>query len=763
MIAAAVPLSDVLAAERTRSLGCLRVTRDAKSAALPLVGVRIAARVADRVAQVAMEQSFRNPFPETLEAVYIFPLAGGSAVSAFEMKVGDRVVHGVVKERGQARQDYQHAVKQGKRAALLEQDRDDVFSVQVGNLPPGETVSVKISYSERLPFFDDGATELRLPLVVAPRYIPGQAVDRDPVGLGVEWDTDQVPDASRLTPPRLAPGVDPKVALAIDVQLDDDRLADLACSQHATRLSDGKIALARQDELLDRDFVLRWRPAGEKLSTSLLATKDGFGLLSLLPPKRDGFLGRARDVVFILDRSGSMQGLKLASAARACSMLLDTLSPRDRFAICAFDDGTEWLDFKDADEAARLAGHAFLRGIDARGGTELNPAMNETLKKLQGAEGRAPVVVVITDGQVGNESAVLASLQKDAGDVRLFTLGIDTAVNQGFLKRLASLGGGTATFVEPGTGLEDALRAVGREIGRPLVTDLAIDGAADLAPARVPDLFEGRAASVFLNVKPGTSVTIKGRYADGKPFETKVKAKAIDLPAIGHLWARVRVADLEDRYRLEPANQAAIQKEIVALAVAHTLLTRFTAFVVVDEKEIVNKGGEGRTVVQPVHMPALWEMEAGAPGGGAMATQKCSAPPPAPCVSAPMLSKRKSMLGSLFGRGRKVEAEDACIAEPKPTPAQDKAVAKALDALRKLLDAPTPDAKAIRKAVDALRKLLAAMPASDAQAALQRALKVEVADLLAALETAGEVGPVLARARAALAPAVAKRFWEAAI
>ena len=755
MIAAAVPMSDALAKERTRAPGVLRVARDEKTAALPLTGLRISARVADRVAHVSMEQSFRNPFAETLEAVYLFPLPGGSAVSAFQMKVGDRVIHGVVKERGQARQDYQQALRQGKRAALLEQDRDDVFTVQVGNLPPGEAVSVKIAWSERLPFFDDGATELRLPLVVAPRYIPGQELDRDPVGPGVAWDTDQVPDASRLTPPRLAPGFDPKVALSIDVLLEDDRLADLSCSQHATRLSDAQIALARQDELLDRDFVLRWRPAGEKLSTSLLATKDGFGLLSLLPPKRDGFLGRARDVVFILDRSGSMGGVKMSSAARACSMLLDTLSPRDRFAICAFDTSTEWFDFKEADEASREAGHAFLRGIDARGGTELNPAMSETLKKLKRSDGRAPVIVVITDGQIGNESAVLAGVQKGAEDVRIFTLGIDTAVNQAFLKRLASLGGGTSTFVEPGTGLEDALRAVGREIGRPLVTDLSVD--AETA-TRVPDLFEGRAASVFLKVKPGTSVTIKGTHADGTPFEAKVKAKAIDLPAIGHLWARARVADLEDQYRLEPARQGAIQKEIVALAVAHTLLTRFTAFVVVDEKEIVPKDGEGRTVVQPVHLPAQWEMDAcqekAAPAGngrGAPMMSKSCAPAP--------LKKRMSHVGSLSGQRCKDVEDEVRRPEPAPTAAQRKAVEKAVDALRKLLDAPAPDAKALRKAVEALRKALAGV----AMAALQRALRVELADLLAGLEAGADVAPLVAQARAALGSPSTAPFWASTI
>src|SRR5262245_50657074 len=270
MVALEAALKPTIAEDRTRALGSLCVTRDEKRARLPLAGVRISARVADRVAQISMEQKFHNPFTEALEAVYIFPLPGGSAVSAFELKVGGRVIKGVVKERDEARRTYTEAIEQGKRAALLEQDRDDVFTVQVGNLPPGEEVSVRLVTSERLPFFEDGTTELRLPLLVAPRYIPGNALPRDPVGDGVEWDTDQVPDASRITPPRLAPGFDPKVALQVEVEIADGALSDLASSQHAVKMANGKIALSNQDELLDRDFILRWKLAGDRVRTTLL-------------------------------------------------------------------------------------------------------------------------------------------------------------------------------------------------------------------------------------------------------------------------------------------------------------------------------------------------------------------------------------------------------------------------------------------------------------------------------------------------------------
>ncbi|MBV8880279.1 MAG: VWA domain-containing protein, partial [Planctomycetaceae bacterium] len=640
---------------------------------------------------------------------------------------------------------------------------------QVGNLPPGEEVSVRIVTSERLPFFEDGTTELRLPLVVAPRYIPGTPVDRNPAGDGVEWDTDQVPDASRLTPPRLAPGFDPKVALRIEVELaDDGDLADLACSQHAIRMSGGKIALAKQDELLDRDFILRWKLSGEKVRTTLLTTRDGYGMLSILPPKRDGFLGLARDVVFLLDRSGSMGGIKMTSAARACSLLLSTLGPRDRFAIAAFDDQAEWMaegKFTAADEAGLASGEKFLRTIDARGGTELDPAMKETLSLIdrrKNAEGRVPVVVLLTDGQVGNESAVFSRLQKEGGDARVFTVGIDTAVNAAFLQRVASLGGGTCTCVVPGEALEDALRGIGREIGAPLVVDVKIEGAEDLAPARVPDLFVGRAATVFFRLKKGKGVTVTGTYSDGKAFKETVKPRSIELPAIDHLWARARVTDLEDRFRLETGEQDKIRKEIIRLAIEHTLLTRFTSFVVVDESEIVNKGGEGQKIVQPVQMPAEWDMEAakemgiassagrGAPGNARMggAPAPCAPPPPpAKCMSAPKPSKmKKSLLGGLGGLFKSEEASDqAPEQKPKLSASERKVFEKAVEALKSALSAARselstgtiPAVGPVDKARKALIKLLGESALGTTLTALQKLLRTGLLELVAALAAAG--------------------------
>jgi hypothetical protein len=353
---------------------------------------------------------------------------------------------------------------------------------------------------------------------------------------------------------------------------------------------------------------------------------------------------------------------------------------------------------------------------------------------------------------------------------------------------VSSLGGGTCTCVVPGEALEDALRGIGREIGAPLVVDVKIEGAEDLAPARVPDLFAGRAATVFLRVKKGKTVTVTGKYADGKAFKETVKAGEIDLPAVAHLWARTRVTDLEDRFRL---GETALKQDIVELAVRHTLLTRFTSFVVVDESEIVNKGGEGHKVVQPVHMPAKWEMpeenekccDAGAPAGIARAIMGASSmvPPPAPppppmaCKPAPMFqkkSKSKKLFGIFGGKD-----DEAICEEPTPTvtDAERKSFEKAVDALRKALEAAraelekgkAPSAGPVDKARKALLQELSGSALGTLLGALQRLLRSGLLELVAALGAKSATVDAVDRCLKGLAESAkestAPKFWEKTI
>ena len=796
-----------------RGLGLLEVLGPQGKVSLPLSGVAIRARVVDRIAEIDVEQRFKNGFPEALEATYVFPLGGAAAVSSFEMRVAGRTVKGKVEERDEARREYVEALAAGKRAALLEQERNDVFTLQVGNIPPGEEATVRISYAERLPCLEDGEAELRLPLVVAPRYVGGDPLDRDPVGTGTEPDTDRVPDASRLTPPRLAPGFDPKVALSVDVELFRDSaeatFEGLSCSQHATRTSSGpesiRVSLARSDEPLDRDFVLRFRLARKGVRTALLVhrgSEESVAFLSLVPPTREGFLGAARDVAFVLDRSGSMEGVKMASAARACGLLLRTLGPRDRFAIAAFSDAIEWMggapSFSAADEHGQEQGDRWLREIEAHGGTELDSALGNALSALaarRDGAGRAAVVVLLTDGQVADEAGVLRRLQRELGAARVFCVGIDTAVNAGLLTRLAALGGGASSFVEPGSSLEEALRSISRVIGDPLLVDLAIEDvdaglvASSLAPERLPDLFAGRAAFAAFRVDRPGRVRVKAKWSDGRPFEEIVEGRATPLAAVARIWARARVADLEDRFRL---GEDEAKKEIVALGLRYSLLTRFTAFVAVDG-EVVNRGGARRRVTQPVAMPAAWTLDAADPPEGMKgltrggivfkalgALKALGRVDPEMTLTGALSPKFSEMTRGVSEPGLAVHEELAPYdrgGEQDLESALALLVAAMTDARTELSAGRLPQVEPLERAHAAVLGALAVSAAGQKMPALQRFLRAGMVELIAALQSKTPLREVLAlfdrrakeleeakrEARGAMQVTSQAAFWEATI
>jgi hypothetical protein len=384
-------------------------------------------------------------------------------------------------------------------------------------------------------------------------------------------------------------------------------------------------------------------------------------------------------------------------------------------------------------------------------------------------------VVLLTDGQVGDESGVLKRLQRELGEARVFTVGIDTAVNGGFLRRLAALGGGTSTLVEPGSRLEEALQAVGREIGTPLVTDLRLEGGVlEPAPSRLPDLFAGRASAAFFRFSGGR-VKVTGRTADGGRFEQDVEPREAPLTAIDHLWARARIADLEDEFRASHSDAA--RRQIVELSIRHTVLTRLTAFVVVDG-EVVNVEGTRRTVVQPVEMPAEWQMgpmaagigkwfKLSAPEGGAQPTRAMGR---MPAVKA-QASVPQRLMEQLIRRP---------VAEDPATPAEREQVTRALEAfLRTFTDcrdgAGSPDAleRARRELLRALGETLAIATAVPLLQAFLRGAAVEIVAALAA----GAAQPALftrharaleqardeARAILGAGNAPAGSFWESSI
>lgn len=715
---------------------------------LPLRALSVTAEVAGADAAVTVRQQFANPTTDAIEAVYIHPLPDRAAVVAFAVTIGDRRIEGQLKERGEARLEYDQALAAGHRAAITEEDRPDVFTTRVGNLLPGDVAEVELTLVQPLPE-EDGQLSFRFPLVVAPRYIPGSPLaDGLAAGEGTVVDTDAVPDASRISPPALLPGAPNPVRLDLRAVFAAGVPAGVASSLHAVATGDGEVAL-RPGERLDRDVILRWpAPVGagdDGPRVSLDVTPDGpggspdsgvdgdgtFTLRLTAPPAASAEPPSPRDVVVLLDRSGSMSGWKMAAARRAAARIVDSLSPSDRFTVLAFDDAVERprhlpQALIEATDRNRWLAVEWLAGVEAQGGTELWPALAEAFRLLatpphlgplptpveppppMGSDGstaagsaegsaelppalwyrwpaevaleaRRATCLLVTDGQVGNEDQILAELGRSLGRAHVFTVGIDQAVNAGFLRRLAAAGGGRCELVESEDRLDEAMSAIHRRIAEAPLRSVSVQAGAGseilhLAPAGTVDCFTGVPLVIRGRYRGSAAPTI--RWSATRPDGTRCGGEAaadpsIPLPAptpARHqaalpLWARARIRDLEDhlarnRFGGAPAGAA---DEIVALSLATGVLSRFTAFVAVDLSETVDSTSP-RPVVQPVERPAGWvvaappvgampmpamSLHAAAPAGRGATPPPPGAASPAPPMMAPAEFQAAPPAGSL--------------------------------------------------------------------------------------------------------------------
>jgi len=493
-----------------------------------------------------------------------------------------------------------------------------------------------------------------------PRYTPGIPLDGPSVGAGVAADTNEVPDASRVTPPVLLPGFPNPVQLSLEVQLDlggstDDNeslASQIRSSLHST-ITEGAgpwTIRLQPGERLNRDFILRYPVQRNIVGTSLTASppskqKPGVFGLTLFPPSLDeAEASKPRDVVFVIDRSGSMSGWKMVAARRALGRMIDTLLDHDRFGVIAFDNTLEQppntnKKLASGNNRERWRALEWLRGIDARGGTEMRPALTAAAKLLASDRRSGPhrekVLVIVTDGQVTGENAILKELSKQTGGAppRLHTVGIDRAVNAAFLKRLADFGGGSCELVESKERLDEAMDRIHRLIGTPVLTNVQItssDGGlvkGSVSPGRPPDLFAGRPVTIFGRYKSkgdDLRLRIGATTASGQKWCDEVTAEAAPADMLTSLWGRAKVRDLEDQYAAAgwgPTKK--LMQQIVEVSLESNVLSRFTAYVAVDRSEIVNEGGRQTKVVQPVESPEGWDM---LDDGSDLLMVPCSAP-----------------------------------------------------------------------------------------------------------------------------------------
>jgi Ca-activated chloride channel homolog len=578
----------------------------------PLLGTEVEMRVTGIVVRALVRQYFENPSSEWAEGIYVFPLPEDAAVDHLRMKVGDRVIEGMVQERLAAKTTYETARTQGRRASLVEQERPNVFTTSVANIPPGAAIEIEIEIEieyQQTARYDGGRFALRFPMVVGPRYIP-----------------DGVPDASRVTPPVTHPSRGPINPVRLRLELEPGvALAGIESPSHAihTRPLHGgrwEVELQQVSVPADRDFELVWTPAAAATPTTLVLTEakddETFALLLVLPPPAAAEPERvAREVVFVLDHSGSMAGASMEQAKAALKLALARLRPDDRFNVIRFNHRTDSL-FAGAEPASRAnlaVAERYVDAIRADGGTEMLPALTRALDGGERSD-RLRQVVFLTDGAVGNETQLFQAIRDRLGDSRLFTIGIGSAPNSHFMREAARLGRGTFTYIASTTAVQQKMLALFRKLESPVLADvrLALDGAGDaeILPARVPDLYMGEPIVVAVRAQtlPAEAV-VRGRVG-ATPWESRVALRqAAPGSGLAVHWARAKIDALLDQRRAGTPDEA-VRRAVLDVALRHHLVSAYTSLVAVDVTPARPEGAGLVTHALATNLPHGWQYEA---------------------------------------------------------------------------------------------------------------------------------------------------------
>jgi len=599
--------------------GTLLVERGDQLFAIPLQHTAVDTIVTGTIAETTVTQLFVNPFDEPIEAVYLFPLPHDAAVDDYWFHVGKRHIHGVMKERQQAQAMYEEARREGKAAALLAQERPNVFQQSVANIAPGETILVEMHMAHPLEQ-RDGAYTYAFPTVVGPHYQTGREAGQ------------HAGQSDAINPPRLPEGLrsghDIEISVAIETGIP---ARDVASTSHriVTEQRDGvtKVRLAEGDTIPNRDFVLTWKLGDDQPRAWLMTQRHpegGYFMLTVQPPQKlvqspvpAGVHAdvRGRELVFVVDTSGSMEGEPIASVKRAMARVLDGMRENDAFQVLEFSTTVSHFGrgLAPNTEAQRGRAQEYVRRIEARGGTELIGPLEAALA-LPRDPARMRLVFFMTDGYVSNDREVFGTLERKFGDARLFAFGVGAAPNRHLLDGMALFGRGLATYVRPDEHESATIDRFYERVAEPVLTDIHLDfgglAAREVVPAKIPDLFAGQPVVVFgkFTGDPKGTVSLRGKLGS-TDISIPVDVAADQGQSVGlrSMWARKRIDDLLlSTYRMLPEDpqREAVRREVIEVALAHAVMTEYTAFVAIDEQRVVDPDSKAATVAVPVPLPA---------------------------------------------------------------------------------------------------------------------------------------------------------------
>ncbi|BFM16648.1 marine proteobacterial sortase target protein [Maricurvus nonylphenolicus] len=589
---------------------------------------RASIKVTGMVATIALEQDFKNTTSDWQEAIYVFPLQEQAAVSYMEVLIGERRIIGKIKEKQEAKRIYTQAKQQGKKAALMEQQRPNMFTQSVANIAPGETIKVTLHYQHAVTY-DQGEFSLRFPMTLTPRYIPGSpqltqasVVDLEQdvhyttttSGWGWSLPSDQVADAHRITPFMQATKSSSSHNMQLDVVLDAGLpLADINSPYHdiAIKKQQGqhRISTRTATVAMDRDFALHWRPVTEQAPAAAVfqerlqaeKTKEDYAMLMLLPPYMESQAGQLpRQVTFIIDTSGSMQGTSIVQAKKSLQLALGRLQAHDQFNVIEFNSRhTQLFATPQMATAANIQqAKNFVHRLQANGGTEMTPALQAALTTPV-TENFLKQIVFITDGSVGNETALFALIDQHLAQSRLFTVGIGSAPNSYFMRKAAEFGRGTFTHIGKVDEVASKMDQLFRKLESPVLSNLKVEWPdnmqVDTWPKQLPDLYLGEPLvlhSRFDNpVAKDVRVNISGQVA-GKtwqrslqlqPQNSSIERHDQQQKGIAKLWARKKIGALLDE-KVRGKDPQIVRDQVLDLALHHQLVSPYTSLVAVEEK-----------------------------------------------------------------------------------------------------------------------------------------------------------------------------------
>ncbi|MBD1861705.1 MULTISPECIES: VIT domain-containing protein [Trichocoleus] len=655
----------------TPAPGGLFGQKDGQQQAFVLKHTEVKARVAGNISRVEVTQTFENPFKDPLEAIYVFPLPDEAAVDDMEIKIGDRVIKGDIKKREEAQKIYEQARQQGRTAGLLEQERDNIFTQSLANIRPGERIEVTIRYSDSLKF-EGGDYEFVFPMVVGPRYIPGNAI-------GNSGDTDVVPDASRITPPVLKPGTRSGHDIGVTVEIDAGvSVQEVRSPSHKLRVEPAgnttKVQLVAEDTIPNKDLILRYRVAGKETQATLLTQADAQGghfavyLIPAVQYRSNEIV--PKDVVFLMDTSGSQEGDPLAKSQELMRRFINGLNPNDTFSIIDFSNTTTQLSPAPLPNtpANRAKAIAYVDQLKANGGSELLNGIQAVMNFPAAESGRLRSVVLLTDGYIGNENQVIAEVQRQLklGN-RLYSFGVGSSVNRFLLDRLAEVGRGTSQVIRQDEPTQQVSERFFRQINNPVLTNVQVtwqgSGAApEIYPLAAPDLFASQPLVLFGRKSDRASGTLKitGVAAGGERYEKTLQVnfdQGDNNPAIAQLWGRARIKDLMNQmFGGETTSGVAA---VTDTALAYRLLSQYTAFVAISDEVRVNPDGTRQRVQVPVEMPEGVSYE------GVFGSAQDAAMGSGAAVPMPAMAPSRSLAGRPVGSNNRAATASPPVAKTR--------------------------------------------------------------------------------------------------